>query len=345
MIRRALQLIVLLACVLSATPTRADAVSDFYHGRIIRLIIGSNNGGSYDTYGRMFAAHLSRHVPGEPQIVIENMPGASGIRSTNYLYALAPKDGLAIGMVNQSMGQRQMLEPASVEFDMSQFNWLGAMTNTGTIFITWHASGVTSIDDAKTKQVTMGALSNYGGNSVYPLLLNRFLGTKFKVVLGYQGGNTIQLAMERGEVDGRGAVAWSGLKAGWPNWIDERKVNVILQVGLVREPELPNVPLLIDLARTPEEQSIFRFISSDSAMGFPIATPPRVPADRVAALRKAVAETLADPAFLADAQKRSLPISAAPGEEVAAIVHSQISTPKDVIALLKQGLSEAEKGR
>ena len=238
-----------------------------------------------------------------------------------------------------------MLEPASVDFDMSQFNWLGAMTNTGTIFIVWSATGVASIDDAKTKQVTMGALSNDGGNSVYPLLVNRFLGTKFKVVLGYQGGNTIQLAMERGEVDGRGAVSWSGLKSGWPNWIAERKVNVILQVGLVREPELANVPLLVDLARTPEEQAIFRFISSDSAMGFPVATPPKVPADRVASLRKAVAETLVDPAFLADAEKRSLPISAATGEDVASVVHSQIETSKDVIGKLKQALSDAEKGR
>ena len=337
--------IVAAACALAGGEARADAVSDFYRGKIIRLVIGSNNGGSYDTYGRMFAQHFSRHVPGEPQIVIENMPGASGIRSTNYLYNIAPKDGTTLGIVNQSMGQRQMLEPASVDFDMSQFNWLGAMTNTGTIFIVWSATGVASIDDAKTKQVTMGALSNDGGNSVYPLLVNRFLGTKFKVVLGYQGGNTIQLAMERGEVDGRGAVSWSGLKSGWPNWIAERKVNVILQVGLVREPELANVPLLVDLARTPEEQAIFRFISSDSAMGFPVATPPKVPADRVASLRTAVAETLVDPAFLADAEKRSLPISAATGEDVASVVHSQIETSKDVIGKLKQALSDAEKGR
>ena len=146
-------------------------------------------------------------------------------------------------------------------------------------------------------------------------------------------------------MDGRGAVSWSGLKSGWPNWIAERKVNVILQVGLVREPELANVPLLVDLARTPEEQAIFRFISSDSAMGFPVATPPKVPADRVASLRKAVAETLVDPAFLADAEKRSLPISAATGEDVASVVHSQIETSKDVIGKLKQALSDAEKGR
>ena len=343
--RQATTLIAALTLVGCTTALRADPVADFYHTHPVRLIIGSNNGGSYDSYGRMFAAHFSRHVPGEPAIQIENMPGASGIRSTNYLYSIAPKDGSTIAIVNQSMAQRQMLEPASVEFDMNQFNWLGAMTNTGTIFITWGASGVTSIDDAKARQVTMGALSNDGGNAVYPLLLNRFLGTKFKIVLGYQGGNTIQLAMERGEVDGRGSVAWSGLKAGWPNWIAERKVNVILQVGLVKEPELPDVPLLVDLARDDKERSIFRFISSDSAMGFPIATPPRAPADSVAALRKAVAETLADPEFLADAQKRGLPISAASGEEVAAIVNSQISTPKDVIAVLKQSLSEAEKGR
>src|SRR5262249_59901454 len=164
----------------------------------------------------------------------------------------------------------------SVRFDTATFNWIGSMDTTTSVFITWHASGVRTLADAKTKDAVMGALSGDGGNAVYPSLLNRFLGTRFKVVLGYQGGNTIQLAMERGEVDGRASVVWSGLKAGWPQWIAERKVNVILQIGLDKEPDLPQVPLLLDLAHSQMEQSIFRFVSSDSAMGFPIVAPPAV---------------------------------------------------------------------
>ena len=293
------------ALAAAAGPLRADAVEDFYKGRQLRLVIGSNSGGSYDSYGRLLATHLGRHLAGNPVVVPSNMPGASGIQSATYLYQIAPKDGATIGLFNQSMSQRQILEPEVARFDIGQFNWLGAMTTTTSVFITWHGSGVGTLDDAKKKDVVMGALSSDGGNSIYPLLLNRFLGTRFKVVLGYQGGNTIQLAMERGEVDGRASVVWSGLKAGWPQWIAEKKINVILQIGLEREPDLADVPLLIDLAGSPEERSIFRFVSSDSAMGFPVVAPPGTPPERVTALRKAVRDTLADPAFLADARDRA----------------------------------------
>ncbi len=323
-------------------PARADAIEDFYKGRQVKLVIGSNTGGAYDAYGRLLAAHLGRHIPGNPAVVPSNMPGASGIQSATYLYQIAPKDGSALGLFNQSMGQRQMLEPDSVRFDTTSFNWLGAMNTTTNVFITWHASGVKTLDDAKTKDVVMGALSSDGGNSVYPFLLNKFLGTRFKVVLGYQGGNTIQLAMERGEVDGRAAVVWSGLKAGWPQWIADKKINIILQIGLRKEPDLPDVPLLVDLAKTEVERAIFHFVSSDSAMGFPVVAPPGVPTDRIAALRKAFQTTLVDPAFLSDAEKRSLPVQPRSGDEVRHVVDTLIATPKDVIATLNRSIEDAK---
>jgi len=321
---------------------RADAIADFYSDRQVKLVIGSNNGGAYDLYGRLLAAHLARHIPGNPAILPVNMPGTSGVQSATYLYRIAPKDGATFGLFNQSMAQRQMLEPDVVRFDMATFNWLGAMSTTTNVFVTWHASGVRTLGDAKTKDVVMGALSSDGGNAVYPLLLNKFLGTRFKVVLGYRGGNTIQLAMERGEVDGRASVVWSGLKAGWPQWISEKKINVILQIGLDKEPDLPHVPLLIELATTTTERAIYRFVSSDSAMGFPVVAPPGVPADRLAALRKAFLRTMADPAFLADAKKRGLPTHAVPGEGVAKVIDGIISTPKDVIATLRRAIDDAK---
>ena len=241
------------------------------------------------------------------------------------------------------MGQRQMLEPDLVRFDAGTFNWLGAMAVTTSVFITWHASGVTTLDEAKSRDVVLGALSSDGGNAVYPLLLNAFLGTRFKLVLGYQGGNTIQLAMERGEVDGRASVVWSGLKAAWPQWIAEKKINVLVQIGLAKEPDLPGVPLLVNLARTPTEEAIFRFVSSDSAMGFPVVTPPGVSPDRVAALREAFAATLTDPVFLADAEKRGLPVHFVPGENVQQIAAALIATPKPVIAALKHAIEDARR--
>ena len=323
-------------------PARAQSVEEFYRGKAVRFVVGSNTGGGYDTYSRLLAQFMPRHLPGNPTFIVENMPGASGTKSAQYLGEIAPKDGSVIGMFNQSMPQRQMFEPDQVQFDLSKFSWIGAMNSSTTVFITWHGSGVKTLEDAKKKEVVMGALSASGGNSVYPLLINAFLGTKFKVVLGYQGGNTIQLAMERGEVDGRAAVVWSSLTSTWPHWIAGNKVNVLLQTGLAKEKDLPDVPLLLDLARNPEEKAIFRFVSSDSAMGFPVTAPPGIPADRLAALRKAFNDTMKDPEFLKVATERKAEIEPSTGEDVKRIVDDMINTPKDVIAKIRKGLAEAE---
>lgn len=325
-----------------ANAAHADAIEDFYKGRSLTMIIGSNTGGSFDSYGRLLAAHFGRHIPGNPNVVPQNMPGASGIKSASFLYQIAPKDGSTIGMVNQSMGQRQILEPQTVQFDVSKFNWIGAMASSVNVFITWHTSGVATIEDAKKKEVVMGALSGDGGNAVYPFLLNKFLGTRFKVVLGYQGGNTIQLAMERGEVDGRGSVIWSGFKAGWPHWIAEKKVNILVQLGLAKDPDLPDVPLLVDLAENEMQAAVFRLISSDTIMGFPVTAPPEAAPDRVAALRKAFAAMMTDPIFLADADKRNLPVRASPGDEVQRVMTSVVTTPNNVVAVLKQAIADAK---
>ena len=330
------------ALLAAASPCLADPVEDFYRGRTVKFIVGSNTGGGYDTYSRLLAAYIGKHIPGNPTVVVENMPGASGTKSANYIAEVAPKDGSVIGMFNQSMPQRQMFEPDLIKIDLSKFSWIGAMNASTNVFIVWHTSGIRTVEDAKKKQVVMGALSTVGGNSVYPLLLNYFFGTKFKVVLGYAGGNTIQLAMERGEVDGRGAVVWSGLKAGWPHWIKEKKINVLMQVGLEKEPDLPDVPLFTDLARNEEEKAIFRFISSDAAMGFPVTAPPGIPADRLAALRKAFMDAMKDPELLKVVEERKLEIQPSSGEEVQRVVQEMTSTPKEIIVKIQKAMAQAE---
>lgn len=332
-----------LAAICAALALAGTVATTHADDRAVTFVIGSNTGGSYDTYGRLFAAHFGRHMPGNPAVIAQNMPGASGVKSATYLYGIAPKDGSVIGTFNQSMGQRQVLEPESVRFDVARFDWIGAMTSSVTVFITWHTTGVKTLEDAKKKDVVMGALGADGGNAVYPLLLDKFLGTRFKVVLGYKGGNTIQLAMERGEVDGRGSVVWSGFKAGWPEWIAEEKVNVLVQLGLAKDSDLPDVPLLLDLAKTPAEAAIFRLISSDVVMGFPVAAPPGTPPERVAQLRAAFAATMADPAFLAEAERRKLHIRPSSGDRVQEIVTSIVGTPKDVVALFKTSIAEAQR--
>ena len=330
------------ALLAAASPCLADPVEDFYRGRTVKFIVGSNTGGGYDTYSRLLAAYIGKPIPGNPTVVVENMPGASGTKSANYIAEVAPKDGSVIGMFNQSMPQRQMFEPDLIKIDLSKFSWIGAMNASTNVFIVWHTSGIRTVEDAKKKQVVMGALSTVGGNSVYPLLLNYFFGTKFKVVLGYAGGNTIQLAMERGEVDGRGAVVWSGLKAGWPHWIKEKKINVLMQVGLEKEPDLPDVPLFTDLARNEEEKAIFRFISSDAAMGFPVTAPPGIPADRLAALRKAFMDAMKDPELLKVVEERKLEIQPSSGEEVQRVVQEMTSTPKEIIVKIQKAMAQAE---
>ena len=330
------------ALLAAASPCLADPVEDFYRGRTVKFIVGSNTGGGYDTYSRLIAAYIGKHIPGHPTVVVENMPGASGTKSANYIAEVAPKDGSVIGMFNQSMPQRQMFEPDLIKIDLGKFSWIGAMNTSTNVFIVWHASGVRTVEDAKKKQVVMGALSTVGGNSVYPLLLNTYFGTKFKVVLGYAGGNTIQLAMERGEVDGRGAVVWSGLKAGWPHWIKEKKINVLMQVGLEKESDLPDVPLFTDLARNPEEKAIFRFISSDAAMGFPVTAPPGLPADRLAALRKAFMDAMKDPELLKVVEERKLEVQPSSGEQVQRVVQEMTSTPKEIIVKIQKALAAAE---
>lgn len=330
------------AALAAGQPACAQSAADFYRGKTVKFIVGSNTGGSYDTYSRLLAMFMGRHIPGNPNVVVENMPGASGTKSAQYLAEIAPKDGSVIGMFNQSMPQRQMFEPDRVRFDLAKFGWIGAMNTSTTVFIAWHTSGVKTLEDAKKKEVVMGALSATGGNSVYPLLINAFLGTRFKVVLGYEGGNTIQLAMERGEVDGRAAVVWSGLKAGWPQWISEKKVSVLLQTGLAKEKDLPDVPLLLDLAKNEEEKAIFRFVSSDSAIGFPVTAPPGIPADRLAALQKAFSDTMKDPEFIKAAADRKLEIEPSSGAQVRMVVQDIISTPNDVIAKIKKGLADAQ---
>jgi tripartite-type tricarboxylate transporter receptor subunit TctC len=341
-LRRAVLLCLCLVAALAGATLSADAQApdNFYKNRQVRLIIGANTGSSFDSYGRLLAAHLGRHIPGNPTIVPSNMPGASGISSAAFLYSAAPKDGSVIGTFNDNMPLRQVLEPEAVRFDLAGLNWLGAMGNSVATLITWHASSVKTLDDAKTKTVVLGALGNDGGNAVYPLLLNKYLGTRFKLVLGYPGGNTLQLAMERGEIDGRGAVVWSGFKANYPHWIAEKKINVLLQVGLAKDKELPDVPLLIDLAKTPQERAMFQFLSANTSVGFPVVAPPGIPPNRVAILRKAVADTLSDPEFLRDAERQRLPVQFTPGDNVQRVVQGLVSTPADVIDTLKQSLEE-----
>src|SRR5580704_8663036 len=290
-----------LAAIAGVVPGRADPVADFYGHTSIRMVISADPGGSYDSDSRLVARYLGRHIPGNPKVVPENMIGASGRLAANYMYRSAPQDGSVIATVQQSIAMGQAVGESGVQYDAARFNWIGSPVRPDEVLVVWHTTGVHTIEDAKRKQVIIGATSSTGMNYVYPKLLNELLGTRFKIVIGYAGATHINLALERGEVEGRGSNPWSEWKTAKPEWVRDGKIVPLIQMTLIRHPDLPDVPRLIDLATDADMRTVFELISITGELGRPLLTAPGAPADRVAALRQAFDATMLDPDFLADA--------------------------------------------
>ena len=331
-----------MVCVLalSATATAAQTPTEFYSRNSVRLIISADPGGSYDGVGRLMARHLGKHIPGNPRVVPENMLGASGRVAANYVYYSAPKDGSVIAVVQQSIPMGQALGEGGTQYDAARFNWIGSPVRLDETLVVWHTTGVRSIEDAKKKEVIIGATSPTGMNYVYPKLANELLGTKFKIVSGYPGGTPIVLALERGEVEGRGSNPWSEWKASKPEWVRDGKIIPLMQMSLFKHPDLPDVPLMIDLAPNETVRTVFELISITGEIGRPFVTAPGVPADRVAALRQAFDDTMKDPEFLADAEKVQIEINPIAWQEMSDLVHRALSASKGAIDLLKAALAK-----
>lgn len=306
----------------------ADDVADFYKGKTINFYIGSAPAGGYDTYGRLVVRAMGKHIPGRPEILPRNMPGGSSRVAASYVYNVASKDGLSLGMVNQELPLAQALGE-QLNFDVTKFNWIGTPDTDNRVVVTLASSGIKTIEDAKKKEVVMGG-SGPVEASGYPEMLNTMFGTRFKTIKGYAGGNAIYLAMERGEVDGRADNAWESWKGDRGDWVREGRVNVLVQVGLAKAPDLPNVPLLVDLAANAEDREVLKLVSASTSMGHPIMAPPGVPVDRIKALRVAFNAAMADPAVLADAEKQRRPIRPVTGEELQKIVAEVLSSPQKV---------------
>lgn len=324
-------LLVFAAAVLTATPLAAQPVADFYKGKTIRITVGFGAGGGYDLYARFLAEHLGRHIPGNPTIVVENMPGAGSVRATNHVYSVASKDGTAIGATNQNMPMYQLLGGSGAQFDAAKFNWLGSMAHSNGTLYTWHTSGVKTIEDAKKKEVALGGTGNTSDSHIFPTMMNHLFGTKFKVISGYQGSKDIHLALERGELMGRGGNSWASLTSSNRKWLDEKTINLLVQIGFEKEPEIPDVPLLLDLAKTEKDKQVVTVITLPTAVGYAHFMAPGVPAERVAAVRKAYAATMKDAAFLETAKKRNMMIRPQTGEQIEARVKKASATPKPVL--------------
>jgi tripartite-type tricarboxylate transporter receptor subunit TctC len=315
---------VLLASIASAY---AD---DYFKGKTIHIIVGTPPGGGYDTYARLIARHLGDAIAGKPTIIVSNMPGASGTKAASYLYSIAPKDGSVIATFNKSMPLYQALGQSGNAFKTEQMSWIGNVSQTADIVAVWHTTGVKTIADAKRRAVIMGADSS-GTMTAYPALLNAMLGTRFKIVTGYAGGPAVDHAMEQGEVEGRGSNPWTSWKATRPGWVKEGLITPLVQVGLRKEPDLPDVPLLTDLAETDEQRAMFRFISAPASIERPFAGPPGMAIEPLDILRRAFDRIVRDPAFLAEAAQLNLDVDPHSGEDVTEIVADIVATPPAIV--------------
>ncbi|HEY6256437.1 MAG TPA: hypothetical protein VIY51_11665 [Xanthobacteraceae bacterium] len=324
----ALMLVVLLPAVQGA---RAEEAADFYRGRTINVIVGFGAGGGYDTYARLLAHHLGNHIPGQPNVVVQNMEGAGSVRAANYVYAVAPKDGTVIAAVNQNMPMYQMLGGAGAQFNSAEINWLGSMAYSNGTLYTWAGSGITTLDDAKTREVPLGGVGTTSDSYIYPTLINGLLGTRFKVINGYAGTKEIHLAMERGEVMGRGGNTWASVLSTNQDWVTAQKINLLVQIGFKVEPEIPQVPLLIDLVKTAPEKQIVTVVTLPTALGYTHWLAPDVPPARMALLHAAYDATMQDKAFLDEAGKHAMMIRPQRGAEIEALIKQAAAVPRPVL--------------
>lgn len=324
--------LILSASVAGMTDAQADPVEQFYQGKTIAIIASTGAGGPYDITARALARHMPRYIPGNPAMIVRNMPGGGHMLATNHMFNQAAKDGTAIATVANTVPIHQVLDGKGVRYDARQFNWIGSTGSSNLLTVAWHASGVRTIEDAKTNELPTGATGAGSGTALYPAVMNHLLGTKFKIVMGYKASGDIDLAMERGEVAVRSGGSYAGLVHDHPDWLKDKRVNILTQIGAEREPELPDVPLMHELGQNDEQRDILKLISSPVSLGRPFFAPPEVPADRVAALRKAFDATMKDSAFLKEAKQLNLDLSPISGEAVATIVKDTIDAPKDILA-------------
>jgi len=311
-----------------AAAAQENAVADFYRGRNIDVLIGYSAGGSYDAYARIVGRFIGNHVPGQPRVVMRQMAGGGSRIAANHVYNIAPRDGTVLATADQAMPVQQAVGDPDIKFDTGRFNWIGNPTADNNLLVVWHTAGVRTLDDIKKKEVVIAA-TGVNTSSQYAQALNSIAGTRFRIVLGYPGAAEMGLAMERGEVMSHTAP-WAAWKANRPDWVRDKKINVIFQVGLARSRELPDVPLFMEYAQNDLDRAALRLFSAAAAIGRPLFTTPDVPQDRVDALRRAFDLTMKDRAFLEAAAKSGLDIDPVSGVELQRIVEEIVRTPKEV---------------
>jgi tripartite-type tricarboxylate transporter receptor subunit TctC len=315
-----------LAALLLGSVVSADAQSQ------VSLLIGTTPGGGYDIYARALARHLGRHLPGHPTVIAKNVPGAGGLTLANYMYNRAPADGSEFATVQNGLPFEklfQMLSPdgRNALFDATKLGWIGSITQTVFVTVTWHSSPVKTLRDAITQQAILGASATSSDSYVLAMLTNRLLDTRFKVVHGYPGAAEVDLAVENGEVQGEAGKDWTTLTSTRPQWIKDRKINILVQMGMTPHADLKGVPMAIELAKTADDRAVMEVVFAKFGMSRPFFAPPGVAPERLAALRRAFDATMRDDAFLADAKQLGMEVNPVRGKDVEALVGRIMATP------------------
>ena len=327
---------------LAAIPSRqaeAQSVAEFYRGKVVNLIVGYSAGGGYDTYTRILARHLGKHIPGNPTIVVQNAPGAGSLKLANTLYNVAPKDGTTIGIFSRGMAMEPLIGGTNTQFDSTKFTWLGSGTNENSVFVAWHTSPVKTWNDLVTKNFTVGGEGSGSDPDVYALLLKNAFGAKLKLITGYPGTAEIAIALERGEIDTRASWSWSSLKTLKPYWLAQKKVNLPVQLNLSKGADLQDVPLISEFATTEKQRQMLTLILSRQEMARPYVAPPGIPEDRKVALRAAFDKAWADPELLAEMKARGQEVNPVSGAALDKLIADLYATPKDVVDETKRAIA------
>jgi tripartite-type tricarboxylate transporter receptor subunit TctC len=316
---------------------KAEDAAGFYAGKTIRIIVGIGVGSGFDINARVLARHLPRYIPGHPSIIVQNQPGAGSVTMTNQLYAAGPFDGTVIGACFSGLPMAPLLQPASVRFDATKLNWIGSTNRESNILYAWHESPFASLEDLRSKQMIVGAQAPGSTQYDYPVLATHLFGMKFKVITGYESTPKIHLAMERGEVNGT-LANWSTIKAIAADWVRDRKIRMLAQFGLKPNPELADVPMFLDVAKTEADRQALVLAVARLEFGRPFFMPPNVPQERVEAVRRAFDATMADKEFLAEAEKLKVDVDPLTGEQVADLIAQLYRTPADVVARVRTAM-------
>ena len=312
-----------------------DAVADFYRGKQVTVMVGFTPGGSSSLYAQAVARHMGRFLPGNPSFIVQHVPGASGLVLANNLYNTVPRDGTAFGITGRTAPIEPLLGQANAKFDGRRFSWIGTANVEHTTCIAWHTAPVKTLADAMTTELIVGGSGADATEVIFPKAANKLAGTKFKIVLGYPGSTELLIAMERGETQGFCGIGWTFVKLRKGDWLRDKKVNILFQMALNKHPEISHVPAIIDHARTADDRKVFEFLFAPQEMGRPFFAPPDVPADRLAALRRAFELTLKDPQFLVDAEKMGVEVQHVGGAAIQSLLEKIYASPREIIERAK----------